>query len=120
MPLHFSTYTQSIKQFAAEYHDIDCQPVGQRLPVHTKDKSKEVGIILTLLNGESVGMITLMEIIDGMNRTERRAFERAYKKESIDGGHRKRAIWAFLQNQFRVPFKKEFLYLNELPKEVQK
>ena len=61
-----------------------------------------------------------MEIIDGMNRTERRAFERAYKKESIDGGHRKRAIWAFLQNQFRVPFKKEFLYFNELPKEVQK
>ena len=119
MPLFYPPYTRTIREFRSEYHDIDCQPVGQRLPVHTKDNSKEVGIIKTLLDGESIGMITLMEITEDMNRKERRAFERTYKKESIDGGHRKRGMWAFLQNKLRVPYKKEFLYFNQLPKEIQ-
>ena len=115
----FELYTQTIEEFLQEYIHIDCQPVGQRLPVHSQNNSKEAGIIQSIFNEESIGMITLMEITEDMNRKERRAFERTYKKESIDGGHRKRGIWAFLQNKLRVPYKKEFLYFNQLPKEIQ-
>ena len=102
---------RKIKEFVHNlYPVINCLPVGQRLPVYSKNKSKEVGIISTLSNGLDIGTITTMELNSDEEHIE----------ESVDGGHRKRAIWAFLQNQFRVPFKKEFLYFNELPKEVQK
>lgn len=96
-------YEKTVQEFIDEYQFIDCQPVGQRLPVYTKGNSKEVGIILSILAGESIGMITLMKIDSStMNRKQRREFERTYKKESIDGGHRKRAIWAFYTNKFKV------------------
>ena len=100
--LDYKHESMSVAQFQRDYHSIDCQPVGQRLPVYTKDNSKEVGIIQTLLDGESIGMITIMELSSNYNRSQRRAFEKIFKRESIDGGHRKRAIWAFLNDEFRV------------------
>jgi hypothetical protein len=100
--LDYKHESMPVAQFQRDYHSIDCQPVGQRLPVYTKDNSKEVGIIQTLLDGESIGMITIMELSSKYNRSQRRAFEKIFKRESIDGGHRKRAIWAFLNDEFRV------------------
>ena len=103
LELDFYPEPSTIAQFRDNYHTIDCQPVGQRLPVNPKNDDKEVGIIQTLLDGESIGMITVMDLPPHqLNRKQRRAFEKAFKRESIDGGHRKRAIWAFLNDKFRV------------------
>ena len=112
----FTLYTRTIEQFLKEYIHIDCQPVGQRLPVYSQNNSKEAGIILSILDEESIGMITLMIIDPNVNRQQRREFERTYKKESVDGGHRKRAIWAYYNNKFKVKGK----YYNDLSPQEQK
>ena len=100
----YTTDKKTIAQFREDYYSIDCQPVGQRLPVYTKNNSKSIGIIETLLNGEAIGMITIMNLPteNSLNRSDRREFEKAFRSESIDGGHRKRAIWAFLNDEFKV------------------
>ena len=59
----FELYTQKIREFLEEYIHIDCQPVGQRLPVSSQNNSKEAGIIQSIFDGESIGMITLMIIL---------------------------------------------------------
>lgn len=76
---------------------IDCMPVGQRLPVKSTDRSKEVGIIKTLIDGFDFGLITIMRVTP----KEDSIFVN-YTYESIDGGHRKRALAAYLNNEFRV------------------
>ena len=60
---------------------IDCMPVGQRLPVKSSDKSKEVGIIKTLIDGFDFGLITIMHV----SPKEDSIFIN-YEFESIDGG----------------------------------
>lgn len=76
---------------------IDCMPVGQRLPVKSSDKSKEVGIIKTLIDGFDFGLITIMHV----SPKEDSIFIN-YEFESIDGGHRKRALASYLNNEFSV------------------
>ena len=76
------------------YPDIDVQPVGQRLNTTTTvigkvNPSKAQEIIATTLEGIDLGQITLV-------RTE----NASYSYESIDGGHRKRYIKAFFENEF--------------------
>jgi len=84
---------RTIRNFVHDlYPHINCMPVGQRLPVYSKNQSKEIGIINTLLEGLDIGTITTMEL----NADEE------YQEESVDGGHRKRAIWNYYSNQFKV------------------
>jgi len=89
----FNKYPRTISDFVYNhYHIINCQPVGQRLPVYSKNQSKEVGIIATILDGLDIGTITTMEL----NSDEE------YQEESVDGGHRKRSIWGYANNEFKV------------------
>lgn len=86
--------------------NIDTQPIGQRLPVNEKDaktgKTKSVGIIETLLDGYDIGMITLMSLLNRKGRRALKSIESKFDFESIDGGHRKRAILAFLRGELVV------------------
>ena len=89
-----------------EFRDknIDVLPISQRLPVRETDsktgKTKEVEIIETLLDGYGIGEITLMSLL---NRKGRRIVaSNKFDWESIDGGHRKRAILSFLKGEFEV------------------
>jgi len=89
----YSKTTPTIRDFRDDlYHKTDCLPVGQRLPVHSKDNAKGIGIITTLLDGYDIGTITLMKLNELVK----------FHYESIDGGHRKRALWSYLQNEFEV------------------
>lgn len=81
------------------YNTIDCNPVGQRLPVPNPVKKRE-GIIESILLGMNIGEITIVK--NDMNLLH------AY--DSIDGGHRKRYIWEFLNNKFTFKGK----YYNQL------
>ena len=54
------------------YHQTDCLPVGQRLPVYSKNNTKGIGSIETLKDGFDIGTITVMEV----NRADRRIARR--------------------------------------------
>ena len=88
---------------------IDCMPVGQRLPVKSTDRAKEVGIIKTLIDGFDFGLITIMRV------SPKEDCISIYEFESIDGGHRKRALAAYLNNEFPVNGK----YFGNLTEEEQ-
>ena len=96
----YTKQTPTIRYFRdVMYHKTECQPVGQRLPVYSKDNAKGIGIITTLLDGYDIGTITVMQL----NRKQKRAAKRVkYDFESIDGGHRKRSLWSYLQDGFMV------------------
>ena len=101
----FNKQTLNIEQFKNDWYTIiDCQPVGQRLPV-TVGPEKREGIINAILLGIDIGQITLTSILDSK-----------YDYESVDGGHRKRYIWQYLNNKFKVNGK----YFNELSEEKQR
>ena len=86
------------------YRNIDCLPVGQRLPVSSHNHNKSIEIIQSILLHIDIGMITIMNLAsDGvLNRKQRRTVGKAFGKESIEGGHRKRAIWAYFNDEFPV------------------
>lgn len=94
------------------YHKTECQPVGQRLPVYSKDNAKAIGIIRTILGGIDIGVITVMKLNHQQKRT---AATVKFEFESIDGGHRKRALWAYLQDGFMVHGK----YFSQLSEKEQ-
>lgn len=82
----------------------DHQPIGQRLPVDpTDDKSQ--GILYSLIRGRGVGQITMCDVKD----------HEVYKWESIDGGHRKRALRDFLTNQIPVIIDGEKIWFEKIP-----
>ena len=91
----------------------DCQPVGQRLstetsPIGTIDNpSKAQGIICAMFVGIDIGAITLTTL----------PFPSNFTYESVDGGHRKRAIKSFFNNEFPLPDGTFFKALTELEKE---
>lgn len=89
---------------------IDCMPVGQRLPVKSSDHAKEVGIIKTLIDGFDFGLITIMQVSPNED-----SISMNYEFESIDGGHRKRALASYLNNEFPVNGK----FFGELTEEEQ-
>jgi hypothetical protein len=79
------------------YQDkIDVNPVHQRPQRGAASGSleKSIGIIKSLLEGQSLLMITVNRITD--------AEDGDYEYESLDGGHRKRAIIAYLNKEFKV------------------
>ena len=83
--------------------NIDTQQVGQRLTVASlkNGESKSQSIIRTIFEGVQIGLITVMKL----NRKARRKLmsnKSDFDYESIDGGHRKRAILAYLNNEFAV------------------
>lgn len=91
MKYTYTKSTQTVAQFKEIADQIDCNPIHQRLSRDDNDFTKSRSIVQTMLMGMDIGQITLHETPDT---------EFAY--ESIDGGHRKRAILAFLDNQFTV------------------
>ena len=109
----YTKQTPTIRYFRdVMYHKTECQPVGQRLPVYSKDNAKGIGIITTLLDGYDIGTITVMEL----NRKQKRSAKKVkYDFESIDGGHRKRSLWSYLQDGFMVRGK----YFSQLSEKEQ-
>jgi hypothetical protein len=88
------TYNQwSISQFLQEAATIDCDPEWQRGNVDTLHHSSGVpskaqSIIASILSGLDIGEIKLADYKG--------------KRSSVDGGNRKRAILAFLNNKFKL------------------
>jgi hypothetical protein len=88
-------YVISIRDFFDKYQPgvlLDLNPITQRPPIYLViDNTKSVGIISKLISGMSLGLITIV-------KNEKGEFE----TESLDGGHRKRAIHNFINNLFKV------------------
>lgn len=84
----------TVKQFFKWISDdrVDCLPIGQRLCIQGDTQNKSREIIESMFMGISINTITLTKTFDGSE----------YDFESVDGGHRKRAIRDFLRNKFRV------------------
>jgi hypothetical protein len=116
----FSFYKKDypISEFFAMHVDIDMNPIHQRLQRNEKDKNlfsktgsketvsketvsktltKQQAIIESLRSGIDIGQITIHETTNG-----------TYRYESIDGGHRKRAIIAFMRGEFADASGKRF------------
>lgn len=89
----FTRKVTSIQEFMLDLHpDVDCSPIGQRLPVHSDLQNwKSEAIILSILNNIDIGNITLVDV--GEEATK-------WLWESLDGGHRKRAIRDFFHGKF--------------------
>lgn len=85
----------TIKEFFVKQDDIDLNPVHQRPDVD--DINKKRGIIQHLLNGLDIGQITLNDAGENYCRADLK-----YRYESLDGGHRKRAIKEFIEGQFSL------------------
>ena len=83
----------NIKHFITILYPItDCNPVGQRPPVYINfNNEKNVEIIEAIQLGIDITGITLVKIDD-----------KKYQYESLDGGHRKRAIKAYIDGLFKV------------------
>ena len=91
-----------IEYYSKWYKKIDCNPIGQRPPVPDKNNSKKEGIIRSILLGINLGEITIVK--NYISKTLK------YMYESLDGGHRKRYIWQFMNNEFSV----DGIYFNKL------
>jgi len=119
--LKFFRETITVKEYLLLYNIIDTQPVGQRLDVAPKlegtekTPSKAQGIISTMMKGYDIGQITIHKIpkksalkpyqFDGKRISQKGTGlvpADSYTFASIDGGNRKRYIYAFVNNQFRV------------------
>ena len=84
---------------------VDHQPIGQRLPVDpTDDKSQS--ILFSLIEGDGIGQITMCDVKG----------HKIYKWESIDGGHRKRALRDFLRNKLPVVIDGVNVWFENVPK----
>lgn len=89
----FKRKFMSIQSFVLELlPTVDCSPIGQRLPVHSDvQNAKSEAIILAILNNIDIGNITLVNVEEEPT---------TWIWESLDGGHRKRAIRDFFQGKF--------------------
>lgn len=110
---NWNTEIISIETFLKRAPQIDVHPIGQRLSVEkfynstTSTPSKAQSIIAAIFMGLDLSEIKIV-------RTESKS---DYPFESIDGGHRKRAILNFVSNKF--PIHKSFpeiggLYFRQL------
>lgn len=90
--MKYNKETISIGDYVSNwYNDINCSPIGQRLPV-TEKPEKRNGIINTILKGIDIGQITIAK-----NDNDPK-----FKYDSVDGGHRKRYIHSYKLNEFKV------------------
>ena len=107
---------KTIREFILSYASYDVHPVGQRLETELKlegtksNPSKAQGIIASIMMGMNIGEITLRDLSHEAASS--------YLLESIDGGHRKRAIKAFVTNEFKDVVTDN--YYSELSEEVRK
>lgn len=86
--------TWSVDKFLLEKDFIDMSPIGQRLetssnPIGLTKQSKQQSIIDSIMRGSDIGEIKIVRTPNG-----------AYRYESVDGGHRKRAIRDFVKGAF--------------------
>ena len=91
---NWTAETWSIDKFAIESLSIDMNPIGQRLetedsPIGISKPSKAQSIISSVIRYSDIGEIKLVRTPDA-----------SYRAESVDGGHRKRAILDFMNNHF--------------------
>jgi len=93
--IDFSKVTMTITEFLADYLPLtDCNPIGQRPAVHVSpNNAKSVAIIESILYNIDIGNITLVDVRDEPTK---------YVWESLDGGHRKRAIRDYRDGLFSV------------------
>lgn len=83
---------------------LDLNPITQRPPIFLAvDNTKSIEIVQTALMGVSLGIITIVENPEGS----------AFQWESLDGGHRKRALHGFYNGDFAVDGK----FYNDLSNE---
>jgi len=109
-PMKWETMEITIREFLDMLADIDTLPIHQRIDVevnkdddvNAKYSTKRQAIISSVFKGTDIGEIKIGERTD----EEREKFGQKY--ESIDGGHRKRAILAFRHSEFSTN-------ANELP-----
>ena len=89
----FKRKSMTIQEFVMDLlPTVDCNPIGQRLPVHSDVQNvKSEAIILSILNNIDIGNITLVNVDKELT---------PWVWESLDGGHRKRAIRDFFQGKF--------------------
>jgi len=102
---------------------IDLNPIHQRVNVENigtetakrKEPSKRQGIIESILSGIDIGEISINV------RTEEETEKWLYPEESLDGGHRKRSIKEFFNNEFALSSGSSWGYkkFSQLPTEIQ-
>lgn len=104
--IKFCKKRMTLQNFLIDYLSItDCDPMGQRPPINEDPgNAKNVGIIQAIMLGIDIGQITLVDVKDENN---------PYQWESVDGGHRKRAVKAFFDGKFKFNGK----YFSELSQE---
>jgi len=91
------------------YEEINCNPLHQRPPVEAGvGCPKSVAIINSIMIGIDIQQITLVKLVDGAHRL--------FIYESLDGGHRKRAIYQFMNDEFEW---NGMLY-SQLPSDLKK
>lgn len=97
---NYSIEAKTIGQFFLMASEINTNPIGQR-PAISEDGAeivrKNQGIIDSILLGVNVGQITLNKFGSNTPQEARHGF----KYESVDGGHRKRAIISFMRGEFK-------------------
>ena len=95
--LPFKTEEWTISKLLLKSSTIDCNPIGQRPSVEKSlqsnglEPSKAQSIIAAILYGLDICEIKICN-----------AERDQYEKESLDGGHRKRSIIAFMNNEFKL------------------
>lgn len=94
--IKFCKERMPLKDFLLKYlSETDCNPIGQRPNIpEGPGNAKNVGIIQSIMLGIDIGQITLVNVDEDENTP--------WKWESVDGGHRKRAIKAFFEGKFKV------------------
>lgn len=118
----WETKLTPISQFLLEIGIIELDPVGQRLDMDHLPKKQ--GIIRSILTSQDICEIALRHM-------DKSKGEVIYQYRSIDGGHRKRAIYEFFTGKFRTGPKTivfidgemvdvSNMYYAELPEKVQK
>lgn len=87
-------------------------PIGQRPPtIDTYQNSKNVGIIQSVLNGFGIDTLIIRDISCYNEMHVLRLMYGSFTHLIIDGGHRCRAIKAFIANKFTIPLNgKNVLY----------
>jgi hypothetical protein len=97
---NYTIEAKTIGQFFLMASEINTNPIGQR-PAIAEDGAeilrKNQGIIDSILLGVNVGQITLNKFGSNTPQEARHGF----KYESVDGGHRKRAIISFMRGEFK-------------------
>lgn len=94
----------NLRQFYEDNKKTDNNPPGQRPPVNqaTDKNSKYYQILDSLINGVCLGEITIAELLQSKKIKTAKNIVLEYFYESIDGGHRSRAIDMFYRDQIKI------------------